>query len=196
MNDHLASLSDMSTSDFMRMFVLGSIDPLVILPLGVTTLVLTFSRQEPIGIFWRRWTSETTLSTVRVVLASSWTPSIWDNFGVRWDQWINVLLSLLFFFLFGFSHQAKERYRRIFWIFCRFCGRRPRPDPTLSEPWFQEGTIEKSPGDGVITISSQNVSTSTDRSFSETIDISSQNVSTSIDRSKAGSLRRSQYNIP
>lgn len=188
MNEHLASLSDMSTSDFIRMFVLGSIDALVILPLGVTTLVLTLSRQEPIGIFWRRWTSETTLSTVRVVLASSWTPSIWDNFGVRWDQWINVLFSLVLFVLFGFR-QAKERYRRIFWTFCRFCGRHPRPDPAFPEVIFRSGTIGR-------TISSQNASTSTDRSFCETIDISSQNVLTSIDGSKAWSLRRSQYNIP
>lgn len=194
-NEHLHSDAHLDQGELLRLFVLGSIDALVILPLGVTTLVLTF-RTEPIGIFWRRWTPEATLSTVQVVLASSWTPSIWDNFGVRWDQWINVLFSLIFFFLFGLNSRKKERYRRLFRKLCRFCGRHPRPDPTLSEPWFHEGTIEKSTGDGVTTISSQDVTTSTGQSFCETIHISSPNVSTSIDRSRTWSLRRSQYNIP
>lgn len=175
MNEYLDSTPSLSKSYFMRMFVLGAIDALVILPLGIITLVLTL-RREPISLFWRRWTPETTLSTVKVVLASSWTPSIWDNFGVRWDQWINVLFSLVFFFLFGFNSRTKERYSRIFWRICRLSGRDPRPNSTISIVRFRG--VEKSP---------QNVSTLANRSSFGTIDISSQNIST---------LRRSQYNIP
>ena len=91
---------------------LGCIDVVLVLPLSILLLVQGYAG-SPLP-FWPGWDVIHSDWGPVSVPADEWKPFPWDNFEVRWDEWINVLLAVIFFSLFGVTEEAVSNYRLAF----------------------------------------------------------------------------------
>ena len=96
-------LGDMIGS-YLRIMALGCIDVVLVLPLSILLLVQGYAG-SPLP-FWPGWDVIHSDWGPVSVPADEWKPFPWDNFEVRWDEWINVLLAVIFFSLFGVTEEA------------------------------------------------------------------------------------------
>lgn len=102
---------------------LGCIDVVLVLPLSILLLVQGYEG-TPI-VFWPGWKEIHSDWGPASVPADEWKPFPWDNFEVRWDEWINVLLAVVFFALFGLTEEAINKYRAAFSAIARRLGYSP-----------------------------------------------------------------------
>lgn len=106
-----------STIDFYRLFALGCFDIVLTLPLGIINVVSSFLQGGSSAIpipFYPGWTILHTNWGPDFVPKKVWiTYGFWDQFSVHWGEWINPLLALIFFTLFGISKDTRTFYRRI-----------------------------------------------------------------------------------
>lgn len=106
-----------STSDFYRLFALGCFDIVLTLPLGIINVVSSFLQGGPSAIpiqFYPGWTFIHTNWSPDFIPKKVWiTYGFWDQFSVHWGEWINPLLALIFFALFGISKDTRTFYRHI-----------------------------------------------------------------------------------
>lgn len=112
MNEFLSSSTAISRGSYLRIMALGCFDVVIVLPLSILLLVQGYEG-API-VFWPGWKAIHSDWRPVSVPASEWKPFPWDNFEVRWDEWINVLLAVVFFALFGLTEEASHIYRNAF----------------------------------------------------------------------------------
>lgn len=101
-----------SQNDFYRLLALCCFDSLITLPITIIDLVVIIVSLGPLFTFYQGWTFLHTDWEPILTPKSTWSTLKWSVFGVHWNEWINVFLSLIFFALFGLTREAKKRYRR------------------------------------------------------------------------------------
>jgi len=101
--------SAINRSGFYRLLWLGMLDLVVTFPLALSQIINSWLDQRM--YFWQGWD----------VIHKTWTPlqvpkSTWDaNFGGRFNvhlpQFFSPFVALVFFSIFGLSHEATYKYR-------------------------------------------------------------------------------------
>lgn len=103
--------------------------------------------------FWPGWKAvHSDITVVDKVTAEEWMssgPGFVSN--VRFTQWINPLIAVVFFALFGITEDNKRWYRRIFWKIMKPFGFTPRQDPVASKIVFGSAPAPGSSTRGVHT---------------------------------------------
>lgn len=114
----------MSRGNYFRVMALGSVDALVMLPLGILGTVVDILGAKL--VFWPGWSAVHEFwSDIVQVPRDEW--AFWDSFSVRLNEWVNVFLAVVFFVLFAFTPEARARYSRGFWTIARWLGmKRPK----------------------------------------------------------------------
>lgn len=98
---------------------LGCLDVVLTLPVYVMVNVAN-SLEFPIESFWHSWSAVHAWPSVSeenglLVPASVWKPAPWAKFIIVWDEWIIVILAIVFFLLFGLTNEAQSNYSQLFW---------------------------------------------------------------------------------
>ena len=140
LNATLASNTTMNRSGFLKLLALGLFVILLTLPLSIVGLVEDLLQGGITG-FWPGWkTVHASFSTVLTVTSEEWkSAGFWTVFTFKFDQWINPILAVAFFLLFGITEQKRAWYRSIFWKVARPFGLKPRVDPVASNIVFGPG---------------------------------------------------------
>ena len=142
MNRALASNASIDRNGFLKLLVLGVFDVIITLPFAVMVLVTDLLFGGDIS-FWPGWKAiHSDFSTIPTVTSEEWkTLGFWTIFEVRFYQWVNPILALAFFLLFGLTEQKRSWYRSIFWRAVKPFGSRPRVDPVVSSIDFGSGPV-------------------------------------------------------
>lgn len=129
------SLGPMRKGHFIRCMLLGCLDAIVTLPMGVLSvyqMIVTGSQEA----FWPGWTAMHDWPPIPKIAASEWQASFWGRFTIRFDQWSNVPLAFIFFFLFGFTLEARTCYSRCWWSIAGWLGFKRATKPVQSDVRF------------------------------------------------------------
>lgn len=114
MSAHLDSFdAGLNQSYIYRVFALGCFDAFITLPISLINLVISI-QLTPIFYFYQGWTFIHSDWGPFLYSRSMWSTFKWSVFSVRWDEWINPFLALVFFSLFGLTPDARQGYRRLF----------------------------------------------------------------------------------
>lgn len=137
--------AEISQGHFYRMFALGCFDIFITLPITTTDMVTDIVGFGPGFMFYQGWTYIHDNWEPNIVLKSVWSKEKWGAFSAHWNEWINVLLALAFFFLFGLTSEARKGYRRFFRFLARPFGVKQvdnsqKTDDMLPEAVFKSGT--------------------------------------------------------
>ena len=99
--------------------------------------------EDDVTGFWPGWKiAHANFSTVPAVTSDEWkSAGFWRIFGIRFDQWVNPIFAVAFFFLFGVTKQKLAWYRDTFWKIMRPFGLKPHVDPVASDIMFGSGPI-------------------------------------------------------
>ena len=138
----LASKTTMNRSGFLKLLALGLFDILLTLPIQILSFVQAILQGGITG-FWPGWkTVHASFSTIPTITSEEWkSDGFWKVFFVRFDQWVNPILAVAFFLLFGITEQKRDWYRSIFWKVMRPFGLNPRVDPVASDIVFGSGPM-------------------------------------------------------
>lgn len=121
----------MNHSKYYRILALGLFDVLFTLPISILGITVD-AVQQPID-FWPGWTlAHADWSEIVQVPSDLWQSVFWVNFTIRWDEWINTAFALVFFLLFGFTHEARAGYRRALWAVAGLLGVSATAQPTTA----------------------------------------------------------------
>ena len=136
----LASNTTMNRSGFLKLLALGLFDILLTLPLSIVLLVQNILQGGITG-FWPGWKAvHASFSTIPTTTSEEWkSDGFWKVFFVRFDQWVNPILAVAFFLLFGITEQKRDWYRSIFWKVMQPFGLKPRVNPVTSDIVFGSG---------------------------------------------------------
>ena len=151
----LASNSVLDRHVFIKLLALGMFD--IIMTLPYTTLELALDVVQGVDGFWPGWKdahegfSEIPTLTTKELSSSGF----WLMFGFELEKWVNVLLAVAFFALFGLTERKRAMYGRIFWAAVKPFGLKPHVDPEASAIVFEPGSAVNP-----CTIDSTNVTTS------------------------------------
>ena len=117
--------------------MLGVFDLIMTMPSSVIGLVMEWLVVGSIS-FWPGWkVIHGDFSIIATATSEEWkADGFWTIFEVRFDQWVNPILALAFFLLFGLTGQKRSCYRSIFWRAVKPFGFRPRVDPVVSSIAF------------------------------------------------------------
>ncbi|KZV68626.1 hypothetical protein PENSPDRAFT_609782 [Peniophora sp. CONT] len=77
---------------------------------GVISLFLTVDVPDDDIPFWPGWEPIHTDWEPLATSMQEWRADKWFTFRIYWNQWINVLLSLAFFVLFGLTRDSRDMY--------------------------------------------------------------------------------------
>ena len=140
LNGALASNASIDRSGFLKLLLLGVFDVIITMPPQVIELVMDSLSGGNIN-FWSGWdVVHYDFSTIPTTTSEEWkADGFWTIFEVRFDQWVNPILALAFFLLFGLTGQKRSCYRSIFWRAVKPFGFRPRVDPVVSSIAFGSG---------------------------------------------------------
>ena len=107
--------------------VLSALDILLTLPLTVIGLVQDLTQTH--FVFWPGWDAlHANFNQIPTASAEFWKSlGFWTQFSVKWDEWINPFIALVFFALFGLTEEARARYAAIFWAVAKPLGFKPKP---------------------------------------------------------------------
>ena len=138
----LASNTTMNRSGFLKLLALGLFDILLTLPITILGLVQNLLEVGITG-FWPGWKAvHASFSTIPTITSEEWkSAGFWTVFSVRFSQWINPIIAVAFFLLFGTPKQKRDWYRSIFWKVMRPFGLKPRVDPVASDVVFDSGPM-------------------------------------------------------
>lgn len=140
MNEFLGSNSHISRSTFFRIMVLGCLDIILILPINIIAIVGD-AKQGPLS-FWAGWsTVHTGFSEIPAESTEEWMSAFWDDFFVRYNEWINVALAVIFFMLFGLTGEARGKYKSVFWTVAGLVGLKPKGEVEATVLAFKTGGI-------------------------------------------------------
>ena len=141
----LASDTTINRSCFLKLLALGLFDILLTLPLTILGFVQDLLQVSITG-FWPGWKAvHASFSTIPTATSEEWkSDGFWKVFFVRFDQWVNPILAVAFFLLFGITEQKRDWYRSIFWKVMRPFGLEPRVDPVASDVVFGSGPMVNS----------------------------------------------------
>jgi hypothetical protein len=124
-NRFLESNGSVSRSTFMRALGLGCVDVLLTLPIGIINIVLETLRciTGANGIFYAGWVFiHTDWEPVALSYAWYFEDGAWSVFDLYWDQWVDPILALVIFGLFGLTPEARATYRRTLYTLCERFG--------------------------------------------------------------------------
>lgn len=152
LDELLASSSVLDKQSFSKILVLGLFDILITFPVAIHSLVVNAIAVQG-APFWPGWKAvHSDITVVDKVTAEEWMssgPGFVSN--VRFTQWINPLIAVVFFALFGITEDNKRWYRRIFWKIMKPFGFTPRQDPVASKIVFGSAPAPGSSARGVHT---------------------------------------------
>ena len=136
---HLEEDSSIDRPNYIRLLVLGCVDMLVTLPLTTINFVQEILSDDP--VFWPGFaTVHANFSTIPTTTKAQWEKSsLWVNFLIRFNEWVNPIWAIIFFAIFGLTSEARARYWRAFCWVAKPFGFKPKENPELSEVMF--GTV-------------------------------------------------------
>lgn len=140
-NEFLDSGAGMGRMKYMRVMILGCADAIIVLPLNVAGALLASFQQQL--RFWPGWAKVHkhfyTIPRIRTkVLESSGAALI---ISIRWTEWQNVFLAVVFFLLFGLTDEARRRYGKLFHPMRKLFGRKKEVDREASKIVFRSFDI-------------------------------------------------------
>ena len=118
---------------FFKILALGLFDAILTLPIIIMNLVAEISQNEVDG-FWQNWNSiHEFLTFIPTVTAEEWkSAGFWTVFPFRFNQWINVVMAIAFFVLFGLTEERRAWYRGLFLAIMRPLGLKHRSEVEVS----------------------------------------------------------------
>ena len=140
-----ASNTPINRSAFLKLLALGLFDILLTLPFTVLGLV-----EELLGTsiegFWPGWkVVHASFSAIPTATSEEWKMlGFWTVFNIRFDELVNPIYAIVFFFLFGITEQKRAWYWSMFWKIMRPFGLKPRADPVASDVVFGSGPMVNS----------------------------------------------------
>ena len=115
----LTSHSAMNLSRYLRLMLLSIMDISLTLPLAVYSLYISNKgvRLAP----WISWSdTHFDFGRVNLIPTAIWSSDPSYKTSVELTNWLPILCAFLFFALFGFAHEARKQYSRVFsWIAAR-----------------------------------------------------------------------------
>lgn len=111
METFFSSGSNVSRINYFRLMALGSLDIFVTLPFGILNLVIPIRGTHDL-VFWPGWADDSGSWGAQSISASSWKTSHWSLVNVRLNEWLVIFYAVVFLALFGFTEEARTRYRR------------------------------------------------------------------------------------
>jgi len=153
MSDFLSSSRDITHSKYTRLMVIACLDTLFNLPVSITLIITDILQGKSNGlnypfISWKNVHDGAggnlpglSLSTIVQVPASAWSTDPWAVFTIKWNEWLYVFHTILFFGVFGTTPEMREHCRSAFWFVPERLGyKRPRaskvPVETVSDVVF------------------------------------------------------------
>ena len=135
-----ASSTTMNRNTFLKLLTLGLFDIILTLPVQILGVVQGLLQEDITG-FWPGWEDvHASFSTIPTATSEEWkSDGFWKVFFVRFDQWVNPILAVAFFLLFGITEQKRDWYRSIFWKVMQPFGLKPRVNPVTSDIVFGSG---------------------------------------------------------
>ena len=129
LNKVLASNTTLKRNGFIQLLSLGLFDILVTLPLAIIGLVQDVLQHEVSDFYPGMEAVHSGFSTVPIVPADEWkSAGFWTIFGVKSDEWINLILAFGFFLLFGLTERKRAWYRNLLWGVMKPLGYKPHTD--------------------------------------------------------------------
>lgn len=140
-NEFLDSGAGMGRMKYMRVMILGCADAIIVLPLNVAGALLSSFQQQL--LFWPGWAKVHkhfyVIPRIRAkVLEASGAALI---ISIRWMEWQNVFLAVVFFLLFGLTDEARRRYGKLFQPIRKVFGRKKKADGEVSKIVFKSFDI-------------------------------------------------------
>jgi hypothetical protein len=105
----------------LRIIAIASFDIALSLPVGLVSLIFALA-SGPSLIFWPGWAPIHDDWGPVFTLASEWRGDTWLRFRVLWNEWVNVVLGLAFFTIFGLAPEARRTYQEVWRAVGRWFG--------------------------------------------------------------------------
>jgi hypothetical protein len=93
----------------LRIFAIASMDIALSLPVGLVSIILALSAGPPI-VLWPGWAIIHDNWDPVFTPAFEWRQAAWPRFRVLWNEWVNIVLGLAIFALFGTAGEARQAY--------------------------------------------------------------------------------------
>lgn len=142
----LASGSSLNRRGFAKILALGLFDILISFPIAILSLLLGVLREGGTPAFWPGWkVVHSEFPLIQSVSSDEWkSAGSWTVFLIRFDQWVNPLLAIVFFVLFGLTEKNWLRYRDLFRKSTRPFGLGSRSNLEISDIAFDSRAAPKS----------------------------------------------------
>ena len=106
--------------------LLASMDIVLTFPVSVLVLITGHIGNEL--IVWPGWDLLHNNWDPIQLPASHWLANFWQNFTIRWNEYINPLFAIVFFVIFGMTEEARNMYRSAFFaVLAHVFGYKRRP---------------------------------------------------------------------
>ena len=145
LNETFASSAVVNRNGFFKLLALGLFDMFITLPVAIIQIVGD-TRADGVSVFWPGWEAvHIDFSSIPTATAVEWKAAgSWTIFEIRFNQWINPILAMTFFLLFGLTQRKRAQYRCVFWKVMKPFGIRPDTDVVASTIAFKPGTVNNS----------------------------------------------------
>ena len=110
--------SALNRGSYLRILAIGSLDIIFTLPSGILFIVFS-ARQTKGQPFYLGWEYTHYLWDPYLVSYAEWHGDIWHCVTVYYDLVLYPILSIGVFLIFGFTAEARAKYRRWFWAAAR-----------------------------------------------------------------------------
>ncbi|VDB94034.1 unnamed protein product [Peniophora sp. CBMAI 1063] len=98
----------------VRAFVLASAGTLFSLPVALMTTYDVYLLATPTPVFWPGWKVIHTDWDPVLLSAQDWRGSPLSSTVIYWDQWVNAVLSVAIFILFGLNQSSRATYLKAY----------------------------------------------------------------------------------
>ena len=127
----------MNRNGFFKLLALGLFDMFITLPVAIIQIVGD-TRADGVSVFWPGWEAvHNDFSSIPSITAVEWKAAgSWTVFEIRFNQWINPILAMAFFLLFGLTERKRSWYKSLFWRATKTFGFKSRDEPVASSIVF------------------------------------------------------------
>jgi len=149
----------MNSSKYQRLMLIACLDTLTNLPMIIIVLATSISegKNSAVNFPYVSWKNVhdgigglapgQSLSSIIRIPASDWSTSTFAVFQVKWNEWLFVLLAVIFFGVFGTTPEMRQYYRSALWFIPERLGLKKRRVSEVETVWGV--AFNSNPGQGV-----------------------------------------------
>ena len=122
LNDLLGSQPGMGRSQYIRVLIIGCLDIVISLPVGIISVVALVIRRDLYQSFYPGWSAAHEWSNVVIKVSSGeWKSDKISLAVIAVSQWSSFPLAFVIFVLFGCTKRTVEGYQKIYHIIVTWC---------------------------------------------------------------------------